>query len=423
MKHDPDIYLLYEYGDKLPFTVRMTVILDAPVDEALLMEAAQEAIGRFPYFSVKVGLDEGQNYTLEHNDKPVAVLPEKDERLTLGSEAVNGHLAAITWRDNCIWFNYSHTFCGATGGLFWVKTTLYQYMTKKYGAIEAPQDIKLPGTPVTDGELFFPDADKLPDDEPISRYDGGDTNLALGRMLRYLLNPFVKDNYYYQFEIPVREFMEYAARIDGSPNTILTAMMFKVCSRLFKEKKDSFIAGRIAADYRDDIGAEKSYRDFVRFIHVRYEWSMKDESIQKLNMRARGAVIRQNQPELGIERFKKIAANHKGIDAQPDLETKKKFASKNSTFRSDPRDNYTISYVGNTDWGGMDEHITGFYTLTDGDLMLEVNALKDKFCISFQLVNKDRKPVELFCELLDQEGVPYSVSERYVRHMPKVELP
>ena len=117
MKHDPDIYLLYEYMDKVPFTVRMKVILDAPVDAALLTEATQEAIGRFPYFSVRVGLDEGQNYTLEHNGKPVAVLPEKDERLTLGSEAVNGHLVAVTWRDNCIWFNYSHTFCGATGGL------------------------------------------------------------------------------------------------------------------------------------------------------------------------------------------------------------------------------------------------------------------------------------------------------------------
>lgn len=73
--------------------------------------------------------------------------------------------------------------------------------------------------------------------------------------------------------------------------------------------------------------------------------------------------------------------------------------------------------------GGMDEHITGFYTITDGDLMLEVNALKDKFCISFQLINKDRKPLELFCGLLDQEGVPYSVSDRYTRHMPKIQLP
>ncbi len=423
MGHNPDIYLLYEYMEKVPFTVRMKVCLDAPVDAALLTEAAQEAIGRLPYFSVKVGLDAGQNYTLEHNDKPVAVLPEKDERLTLGSEAVNGHLVAITYRDNCIWFNYSHTFCGAMGGLFWVKATLYQYTVKKYGPLDAPKDVKLPGTPVTEGELYFPDADMLPDDEPISRYDGGDSNVALGRFLKYLLNPFAKETYYYQLDIPVKDFMEYAAKVDGSPNTILTAMMFKMCSRLFKEKEGTFLAGRIAADYRDDIGAKESYRDFVRFIHVKYEWSMKDESIQKLNMRARGAVIRQNQPELGCERFRKIAQTHKGIDEQPDLKAKKKFASKNSTFRSDPRDNFTISYVGQTDWGGMAVHIKGFYTITDGDLMLEVNALPDTLCITFQLVNKDRKPLALFCELLEQEGVPYSVSKRYTRYMPKIQLP
>ena len=423
MKHNPDIYLLYEYMEKLPFTVRMKVCLDAPVDAALLTEAAQEAIGRFPYFSVRVGLDAEQNYTLEHNDRPVAVLPEKDVRLTLGSEAVNGHLIAITWRDSFVWFNYSHTFCGATGGLFWVKATLYLYMQKKYGAIEAPKDIKLPGTPVTEGELFFPDADALPDDEPLYRYDGGDSNLALGRFLKYLLNPFARETYFYQIDIPVRDFMEYAARIDGNPNTILTAMMFKVCARLFKEKEGTFLAGRIAADYRDDIGASESYRDFVRFIHVRYEWSMKDESIQKLNMRARGAVIRQNQPELGIERFKKLEKAHRGIDQQPDLKTKKKFASQNSTFRSDPRDNYTVSYVGKTDWGGMEAHIKGFYTITDGDLMLELNAVNDKFCITFQLANKDPRPLELFCEQLKQEGIPYSVSECHARHMPKIKLP
>lgn len=247
--------------------------------------------------------------------------------------------------------------------------------------------------------------------------------MSLGRFLKYLLNPFAKDTYYYQLDIAVKDFMEYASRVDGSPNTILTAMMFKVCSRLFKEKEGTFISGRIAADYREDIGAKESYRDFVRFVHVKYDWSMKNESIQKLNMRARGAVIRQNQPELGCERFKMITANHKGIDEQPDLKEKKRFASKNSTFRSDPRDNYTISYVGQTDWGGMDAHIKGFYTITDGDLMLELNALKERFCITFQLVNKDRKPLELFCKLLEHEGIPYSVSECCTRYLPKIQLP
>ena len=91
----------------------------------------------------------------------------------------------------------------------------------------------------------------------------------------------------------------------------------------------------------------------------------------------------------------------------------KKYASKNSAFRSDPRDTYVVSYVGQTDLGGMDEHIKGFYTITDGDLMLELNALKDKLCITFQLINRDRRPLDLFCEILDQEGLPYKTSELY----------
>ena len=54
--------------------------------------------------------------------------------------------------------------------------------------------------------------------------------------------------------------------------------------------------------------------------------------------------------------------------------------------------------------------------------MLEVNALKDTFCITFQLVNKDQKPLDLFCEVLKQENIPYSVSARYTRYMPRIKL-
>ena len=423
MSNNPDSYLLYEYMEKLPFTVRFKVQLDAPVDAELLNKAAQEAIKRFPYFSVKVGLDEGQNYTLTHNVRPIAVLPEKDERLVLGSEEVNRHLVALTYRDDCICFNFSHSICGSFGGMFWLKTTLYQYMIKKYGELAAPKDLKFPDSPVTDGEYFFPDVDSLPKDEPIYRYDGGDSNLAIWRTLKYLLNPFARNDYYYQVEIPAKDFMDYAARIDGSPNTILAAMMVKVGTKIFKEKKDTHLSVRIAADYRDEIGASETYRDFVRFIHIRYEWDMKDESIEKLNMRARGAIIKQNQPELGVERFVRLQKVHDGTDAQPDLKSKKNYALSNSAFRSDPRDNSTISYVGKVDWGEMDQHIKGLYTITDGDLILELNALKDKFCIAFQLYGKNRKPLEHFCEILDGEKIPYTVSDRYTRYLPKIELP
>ena len=421
--HNPDIYLLYEYMDKISFTLRLQYQLDEPVDPALLNEAAQEAIVRFPYYRVQVGLDAGQNYTLEPNERPLAVLPEEDRRRVLGSDEVNGHLFFISYRGNSIWFNGSHSFSGSYGLLFWIKATLYLYMTRKYGAIEAPKDLKLPGTPVDDREIFFPDVDSVSRDEPLMRYEGGDSNYAIGRMLKFLFNPFAKDNYYYEIEIPAKEFMDYAVSIDGSPNTVLTAMMFKAMTRWLKEKKGTFVSGRTAADYRKDIGAEGSYRDFVRLIHTKYEWSMRDESIQQLNLRARGAMIKQNQPELGCERFLKLMEVRKSIDELPTLKEKKKYALANSTFRSDPRDVYSISYVGRVDYGGLADHIRGIYTITDGDLMLEVNATEDTFYITYQLINKDRKPLDRFLEVLGEEGIPYRVSERKVRYLPKIQLP
>ena len=71
----------------------------------------------------------------------------------------------------------------------------------------------------------------------------------------------------------------------------------------------------------------------------------------------------------------------------------------------------------------MDAHIQGFYTITDGDLMIELNALSDKFCITYQLIDKDRKPLDLFWKLLEREGLPYTVSEMQTRYMPKIKFP
>ena len=82
-----------------------------------------------------------------------------------------------------------------------------------------------------------------------------------------------------------------------------------------------------------------------------------------------------------------------------------------------------VSYVGNMDWGGMAEYIQSVYSITDGNLMLEVNALPGKLCVSFQLLSKDRKALDLFCDILKEEQLPYTVSECMVRNMPDLLLP
>lgn len=150
---------------------------------------------------------------------------------------------------------------------------------------------------------------------------------------------------------------------------------------------------------------------------------MEEESIERLSQRAGGAIIAQTQQENSVEWYRALVEARKGIDRQPDLRSKIKYATDHSIYRSDTRDTYMVSYVGQTDWGGMAEYIKGAYTITDGNLMLEVNALPDKFCVTFQLLSKDRKPIDLFCDILREERLPFTVSDRLIRYMPDLVLP
>ena len=56
-------------------------------------------------------------------------------------------------------------------------------------------------------------------------------------------------------------------------------------------------------------------------------------------------------------------------------------------------------------------------------MMLEVMALPEKLCVTFQLLSKERKVLDLFCEALKEEQLIFSVSERLVRNMPDILLP
>lgn len=58
--------------------------------------------------------------------------------------------------------------------------------TKKYGPMEPPSDLKMVGTPVTEEEIAYPNADDLPTDEPIARYTGGSSNVGLSRFIKFM---------------------------------------------------------------------------------------------------------------------------------------------------------------------------------------------------------------------------------------------
>ena len=67
--------------------------------------------------------------------------------------------------------------------------------------------------------------------------------------------------------------------------------------------------------------------------------------------------------------------------------------------------------------------IEGDAGTTDGDMMLELNALPDTLWLSLQMINREPELTELFCDVLREEQLPFTVSECKQRYLPSIELP
>ena len=92
MKYSIDTYRLYQSEKMFSHTVRIHVRMKDEVDPGALDRAVNSAMKRYPYFAVKVSLDDDGGYVLLPNDKEIVVMPTTEKLPKLGSKAVNGHL-------------------------------------------------------------------------------------------------------------------------------------------------------------------------------------------------------------------------------------------------------------------------------------------------------------------------------------------
>ena len=418
MKYDFDSYLLYEVTPSSLYTAKVVVELNVPVNGDILREAAQKAFRRFPYYSRTVRLDDHGAYVLEPCDKPICVF-EEGEQVVLGTEQTNGLLFAITYSPSTVYFNFCHNFCGGCGAMLWIKSTLWHYLTDEGYAIDS-EGILTPDSPIPPEETAVPDPESFPEEEVIGRYTGGDSYVPIKDYLPYSTNPSKGGQVYYPITIDKSALMRFARENDGSPNSILSAAMFRMCSRVFPKAKQ--ISAGIVCNYRKDVGCPDTYRDLVRVLHARYLPSMKDWPIEKLSTVTRGSMYLQMQPEISRETYRQVVAYRDTIDKIPGKALKTAYALKNSPLRNGVKDTFNVSYVGNVDWGGLSEYVEEVFSLTEGHLMLEVNSARDKICIAFQVLNRDEDFIREFLKVLDEEGISYEIGEMMESRLPQISI-
>ncbi len=423
MKYDFDSYFFYETIPRATLNIKLKVNLREPVDGRVLKESAAKAFRRFPYFRRRLWLDETGAHVLEPCDEELAVIEEGPERIVLGSEETHHLFFCITWTGKALYFHGPHSICGGCGLMFWVKATLWQYLTDLHQTKISSEGVLTPLTPFSPAEMALPDLGSAPAEEgsPVPAEAFGNAYMPMDDYERFFKDPF-KGAVFIPIVLEEDEVISYARAKGGSPNSIFSSIMFKTLARVFQDREVPFISARIVANYRADVGCPETYRDLVRMLRVKYTPDMADWTIEKLSTMTRERMLLQMGPALSWRELKKTLAFRAEIDGVQSHEGKMKYAFDHSLIKNSPWDTYTISYVGKSPWGGVADYVDSCFFVTDGHFIQEITSLPGKICFSFQQVIEDDKYLKAFCQVLEEEHLHYEVGKMEEKKLARLQL-
>lgn len=417
MKYSPDAYLLHESNSFITFNIRIKVVMKDPVVPEILKSAAEKAFCRFPYYSKQIHIDEDGGIDLIPNPRTIRVSPVTKKKTYLFSESVNYQPCSIEYEDNCIYFNMYHGMCGGCGTFLWVKTTIYEYICARFGVKPEPGSTILTDTPILEEEYAYPKLEDIPNDAPIDNLKKDEVWFPGLEYLFGFGNLIFSDSVHYEFQIPKKNLMKYVSQNDGSPMSVIAAIMTKALYRALP-KNNLPLRIETSHNYRAEVGCPKTHHDLLSHIFYLIPYNAKDWPINKICTVIRGTTFLQSQPEYGYETLRRFYAYTDAVDQVVGLKNKNKYASKNSHRVPDVHNSFIINYVGREDWGTMTEYIDRAHIITDAHLLFEILEVGDNFCISLMQMNKKRTYIDKFCQVLEDENIPYKIIGMFKNHLP-----
>ncbi len=155
---------------------RVECTLKEDVDSALLQQAVDRALERFPYY--RICLKKGKyRYYFEQNDRPFVVKENDGDVLKIIDwEDNNGHLVEVSYQKAKVIVEMFHAVTDANGGMEFLKAIVYHYICLKYGEIPSDGKVML-GT-------YDGDPRETQDDQFTYRNKGGNkTKISVSKMI------------------------------------------------------------------------------------------------------------------------------------------------------------------------------------------------------------------------------------------------
>ena len=390
------------FGAQVDYTARITVRLDAPVEEEILCRALCDTKKRYPYLNVHLRKGEGAFYYVE-SPEPVAIL-HTDERITLNSPQTNGIVWAVCWNEDRIHLDTYHGVTDGTGMYRVLATLLYYYCRERYGA-PLEEGIGLAGDVIPPAELADPQDVIMPEpsDIPPTRFvpaftletDGGFTPSEAS---------------IWDVAIPEDAFIRFTSAHDASPGTMVSLIMARAIDELYPER-DKEIVSAYVVNARPMLGAKKTYHNCLSMAVFNYDDRLRGMPLTRQSTIYRGKTFAQSYDE-AIRNS--VAASAQAIRA----------AARGAVSISDKKEvfkqmfnggegyvSFLVSYTGKWQYPAIGEHILELWAHPPNtfSLMVEIGAVNGKIFLTLQQRFREDTVREAFPNQLRKHGIPFEV--------------
>ncbi|NQT59051.1 MAG: hypothetical protein HQ557_08725 [Bacteroidetes bacterium] len=119
-------------------TFRVSVTLKEHIDIAILQEALNCSIQRFPCFKVRLRNGFFWYYLEQNNKLPIVEADTVMPSRRIDREKSNDYLFRVFYKENRIAIDFFHAIADETGGLTFLKTLTTEYLKRKHKGLQIP---------------------------------------------------------------------------------------------------------------------------------------------------------------------------------------------------------------------------------------------------------------------------------------------
>ncbi len=373
--YDPMFYLCSE---EMPFTIRIELHIKETVDGAALSAAVNEAIRRYPYFSVEVIERDGEWVTIP-NPRPIAVYPGPDV-LPLGGEEVGRHLLALMFEENRIHFCVSHVITDGAGFMPMLKSTLYYYFCRRENRMLDPAGIRLADSPFLPDELGNP----YPED---AMRDAQSLTPPVREFFRLTDGGYVTDDIrtVFRVRVPEEDILRFGHGHDASPCALVSSLMAQAVWQVHSQETRDLVSA-VSFNLRPGLGNRAGYRMLCNALPLRYPARLRNAPIDRVCTCTRGMVTLQSQPENVLAYAQRKREEMTRLLAVPGAKQKQAVLAP-AALADAVNNTFSVSYVGKPDMGCLTPYLDAAYNLTDGSTyrtaFIEIASMNGYFDLAF----------------------------------------